>query len=60
MAIQNTTCPVCEASVEIPEGTVESEVLTCADCSTQLVVDSISAEGVQVSEAPAVEEDWGE
>ncbi len=60
MTAHQATCPVCEASVEIPEGTVESEVITCADCSTQLVVEKISAEGAQVSEAPEIEEDWGE
>lgn len=60
MTAHQATCPICEASVEIPEGTVESEVITCADCSTQLVVEKISAEGAQVSEAPEIEEDWGE
>jgi len=60
MTAHQATCPVCEASVEVPEGTVESEVITCTDCSTQLVVDKISSEGAEVSEAPDIEEDWGE
>lgn len=53
-------CSVCDADIEIPPGTVQSEILACQDCGTQFAVDEISETSVVLSEAPAVEEDWGE
>lgn len=53
------SCPTCDSQVEIPEGTLESELLTCDDCDTMLEV--ISNNGnLQLQEAPEIEEDWGE
>ena len=34
-------CPVCEEATFFPEGVEEAEVLTCHDCQSQLVVESI-------------------
>jgi len=56
----NTNCSVCDAEIKIPEGTVATEIITCAECGSQFVVDEISEAGVKISEAPAVDEDWGE
>jgi alpha-aminoadipate carrier protein LysW len=54
----NGVCPICEGSIIIPVGTEESEILTCEDCGSRLVVESLSP--VALSAAPEVEEDWGE
>jgi len=53
-------CPVCEARVPAPSDIEESEILHCPDCETMLVVDSVSAGRIELSEAPELEEDWGE
>ena len=53
-------CPVCEEVAFIAEGVEEAEVLTCHDCQSQLVVESIDKRVVTLGEAPLMEEDWGE
>ena len=51
-------CPVCGTDVELPEGTVQGELITCPDCGVELEV--ISLDPPQIEEAPQEEEDWGE
>lgn len=53
-----SSCPICEASLEIKEDTVIGELMSCDDCGTELEV--TSTEPVKIEEAPEVEEDWGE
>lgn len=55
-----TNCPICDSSLQLAEGLLESEVLECMDCKRKLVVKSIGKNGIKLAEAPAVEEDWGE
>lgn len=54
------SCPICDANVAVPEGTEETEVLTCGECENQLVVEKIDSSNVVLAEAPEIEEDWGE
>ncbi len=54
----NAQCPECEARIELPEGTVENEILTCPDCAAELEV--ISLDPPELALAPEVGEDWGE
>jgi lysine biosynthesis protein LysW len=54
------TCPVCEASIPVAAGVEESEILTCLECQTILVVDAVEDQDVILTEAPRIEEDWGE
>lgn len=54
------TCPICDAEVNLPSDTTESEVVSCPDCKTRLVVDKVTEKTVSLSKAPEVEEDWGE
>lgn len=54
------TCPVCDVQITLPADVAESEVVTCTDCKSRLVVDRIEGEKAHLSEAPEVEEDWGE
>ena len=51
-------CPVCDAEVELAEGTVQGELIECSDCGTELEV--VSVDPFKVEEAPQEEEDWGE
>ena len=53
-----TECPVCGAEVELKEGTVKSELISCGDCGVDLEVTGI--EPFELSEAPMEEEDWGQ
>lgn len=55
-----SNCPVCDSEVTLPVGTTESEIVSCSDCHTRLVVASIVDSIPTLSEAPKVEEDWGE
>ncbi len=52
------TCPICEAIVDIADGTVVGELMECAECGAELEVTTV--EPFEVQEAPEVEEDWGE
>ncbi len=54
------SCPVCEEVTFLPEEVEESEILTCHDCQSTLVVASIDNCVVTLEEAPVMEEDWGE
>lgn len=51
-------CPECEAIIELPEDTVENEILTCPECAAELEV--ISLDPPELALAPEVGEDWGE
>ena len=51
-------CPLCEADVKMEPGVMLGELLTCADCGTELEVTSLDPPAVE--EAPEVQEDWGE
>lgn len=54
------SCPVCEEMTFISEEVEESEILTCHDCQSQLVVVCVDNRLVTLEEAPVMEEDWGE
>lgn len=58
MATPNASCPECDATIELPEGTVEGEIMTCPDCGSELEV--VSVEPPELALAPEVGEDWGE
>jgi len=51
-------CPICDAEIEKPNDAIQGELLTCADCGSELEVTSL--EPFSVEEAPQEEEDWGE
>ncbi len=52
------TCPVCDIEVTVPEHSRLSEIVECADCSSELEI--LSLDPVTLALAPEVEEDWGE
>jgi len=53
-------CPICAASIAPVHGVEETEILTCPDCQSPLVVDGFEGQRLRLSEAPRIEEDWGE
>jgi len=60
MTKQNAICKVCGVTLTIPENVEVSEIITCNECRTRLVVQKIETNRITVNEAPQVEEDWGE
>ncbi|MGQ9619070.1 MAG: lysine biosynthesis protein LysW [Candidatus Aminicenantia bacterium] len=56
----NGVCPICDASLSIKEGVLISEILSCPDCNSLLVVENIENHTLKLGEAPKIEEDWGE
>jgi len=56
----SSSCPVCDAPVALEEDVEESEILSCPECQTMLVVDRTESGSLQLAEAPPIEEDWGE
>lgn len=60
MSTSSGPCPVCDVSVTLPEKTEESEIISCNDCKSRLVVEKVENNNVMLAQAPAIEEDWGE
>lgn len=54
------TCVICDATNELAEGTVETEIINCFECDNRLVVTTIVEQTATLEEAPEIEEDWGE
>ncbi|EHM10485.1 hypothetical protein TheveDRAFT_1366 [Thermanaerovibrio velox DSM 12556] len=54
----NGICVVCEGVVSLPEGSCVGEIVPCPDCGVELEV--LSLEPLELTEAPQVQEDWGE
>jgi len=56
----NGTCPICDGTIPIQKGTEVTEILSCPECQTRVVVSQIDGTKVTLTQAPAVEEDWGQ
>lgn len=56
----SATCPICEAQVNLLQDAELSEIISCSDCSTRLVIAALTKTSATLEEAPAIEEDWGE
>ena len=52
-------CPTCDAEVVLAQDTEVSEIISCSDCQTRLVVEGVG-DKPRVGIAPVIEEDWGE
>ncbi len=53
-------CPICDASITLASDTQVSEVISCTECKTRLVVEGINEQNATLAKAPEVEEDWGQ
>ena len=55
---QQVPCPECGAAVDLPKGTVQSEIVSCGDCGVDLEV--VNIDPLELAPAPEEEGDWGE
>lgn len=60
MSKKTVQCPICDQRLILATDLEESEIITCNDCLSQLVVESINKKKVILNQAPEIEEDWGE
>lgn len=60
MTKQDPICKICGATLTVPENVEVSEIITCDECHSRLVVQKIKENKIILDEAPQVEEDWGE
>lgn len=58
MSNKKSECPICDAELTLADDTLQSELVECSDCGTELEV--VSTSPVELQEAPQTEEDWGE
>ena len=54
------TCPICDVGMKLEPDTEESEIISCPDCDTRLVVSKVGNPSVILEQAPEIEEDWGQ
>jgi alpha-aminoadipate/glutamate carrier protein LysW len=51
-------CPICDAAIAMPAGTVPAEIIPCPECGSDLEV--LACAPFALAPAPSVEEDWGQ
>lgn len=51
-------CPVCDGDVELEKDAVAGELISCADCGSELEI--VKVDPPELAEAPDAEEDWGQ
>lgn len=58
----SANCPVCDATVTLNPDVEVTEIVSCFECRSKLVVESIDEKKQKavLAKAPAVEEDWGQ
>lgn len=52
-------CPKCDADLTIADDAEVGEIISCDECSAELEVKKLEPE-IELDDAPAVQEDWGE
>ena len=55
-----SNCPICDGDVALAANVEISEIISCTECQTRLVISGITGGSAVLSQAPAIEEDWGE
>ncbi len=59
--MEKAPCPDCDAPLEIPNGVVTGEILTCPSCGLELEVSQVNPNNcVELRELVIEGEDWGE
>lgn len=59
--MEKAPCPDCDAPLEIPNGVVTGEILTCSSCGLELEVSQVNPNNcVELRELVIEGEDWGE
>jgi len=60
MSNRLSECPICYFVIPLEPDLEESEIITCPDCQSKLVVSNVQESNITLEEAPVIEEDWGE
>lgn len=58
--MKKAKCPDCDAELEVPNGVVAGEILSCLSCGLELEVSQINDDCVELQELVIEGEDWGE
>lgn len=53
-------CKDCGANLEIPNNVINGEIIGCADCGLDYVIESEGTSNYQIKELLIEGEDWGE
>ena len=56
--MKTTTCPECDADIEVSDDIVIGEIIPCSECGVELEV--MATNPLELETAPEIEEDWGE
>lgn len=56
--MKRTSCPECDADIEIADNVVMGEIVPCEECGVELEI--MSVDPLELEPAPEIEEDWGE
>ncbi|MFH0776866.1 MAG: lysine biosynthesis protein LysW [Patescibacteria group bacterium] len=51
-------CPKCDATLSLDDKVELGEIISCDECGAELEVKKIDP--IELDDAPAVQEDWGE
>ncbi|MBD3229196.1 MAG: lysine biosynthesis protein LysW [Candidatus Lokiarchaeota archaeon] len=54
------SCPNCYYEIKVDDDVILGEILECPDCNAELEVIKIEDDGIELSEAEEVADDWGE
>lgn len=60
MASVKGKCPICDTDISLDRDVEESEIISCPDCHSRVVVEKVDKTKMTLNQAPEVEEDWGE
>ena len=52
-------CIECDGDIQVPEESVQGEIVTCPDCGVDYEVKT-GENGVNLTKAESIGEDWGE
>ena len=58
--MKNIKCPDCDVDLDIPEGVILGEIVSCPSCGLELEVSGLDGNNIQLQELAIEGEDWGE
>lgn len=53
-------CPVCDATLSIPDDASVGEIISCPDCGTDFEISKTDGSSMELKQAESIGEDWGE
>lgn len=58
-AMGSVLCPECDATLDLPDDSVQGEILACQDCGQSYEL-SGAGDNITLKPAESIGEDWGE